>query len=239
VNVPHTLRRAAFAALARRLALALALAAPAAPARAADVPLPPPPAGTARLGAAPAADGTWVGLSVGPFAAFDRGQSFGAQLDYGFDRTPPSWQKLRLEWHLVLAAARPTADTLLTRTEVVGVYPPMYQQVPAGSEHATALVAEIVPTARVVYPVVPGFSFIADGGVGVVQTVEKYERDETFVGASKTTKNVTGLSIHAGLGVAVDLGARTRLVFQPVALAFLAGTDYSAFTPNIGLAFRL
>jgi hypothetical protein len=238
VNVPNLFHRALRAALARRLALALALA-PAAPALAADVPLPPPPPGTTRLATSPDPGGAWLGVSVGPFAAFDHGQSVGGQIDYGFERTPSSWRRLQLEWHLVVAAARPSADTSLSRTEVVPTFPPTYRQVPSGTQQATALVAELVPTARLRLPVVPGFAVFADGGVGVVQTVEKYQRDEMFVGASTTRKNVTGLSLRAGLGMSVDLGARTRLVFEPIALGFLVGTDYSAFTPNIGLAFRL
>lgn len=234
MNVPNVIRRTALAAtLATLAAPALATA------QRGDVPLPPPPTGTARLVTAPEPGGTWLGLSVGPFAAFDRGQSFAGQIDYGFERTPPGWTRLQLEWHLVVAGARPSEDTQLSRVELVSTYPPQYGAVPSGSEKATAIVAEIVPTARVRLPVVPGFALFADGGVGIVQTVEKYERDETFTGASTTTKNVTGLSLRAGIGVSVDLGARTRLVFQPIALALLLGTDYSAFTPTIGLAYRL
>jgi hypothetical protein len=205
-----------------------------------DVPLPPPPPGTARVAAAPASRGAWLGLSLGAFAAFDRGQSVTGQIDYGIERTPPGWSRLQLEWHLVAAVARPSADTELTRTELVpGSFPPSYRQVAAGSERATALVAEIAPTARLRYPVVPGFALFADGGAGIVQTIEKYQRNETFVGTSTTTKNVTGLSLRAALGLSVDLGERTRLVFEPVAFDLLLGTDYSAFTPNIGVAYRL
>jgi len=206
----------------------------------ADVPLPPPPAGTARVAAAPASSGTWLALSVGAFAAFDRGQSVTGQVDYGFERTPPGWSRLQLEWHLVAAVARPSADTQLTRTELVAAsFPPAYRQVPTGSEHATALVAEIAPTARLRLPLSSGFALFTDAGVGIVQTIEKYERNETFVGTSTTTKNVTGLSLRTALGLSVDVGERVRLVFEPLAFDLLLGTDYSAFTPNIGVAYRL
>jgi hypothetical protein len=223
-----------------------ALAAPATPssgtldaAQRASVPLPPPPPGTARIAAAPASGGSWLGLTVGPFLGFDRGQSIAGQIDYGFERTPPGWSRLQLEWHLVVAFARPSADTKLTRTEYLPTYPPTYRQVSAGSEQATALVAEIAPTARLRYPLASGVALFADGGAGLVQTVEKYERDVTFVGASTTTKNVTGLSLRAALGLSVDLSERMRLVFEPVAFDLLLGTDYSAFTPNFGVAYRL
>lgn len=230
---------------ASRLLLALAallFAGPSALAQQrADVPLPPPPAGAARVApvaTTPGAPG-WLGLSAGPYAAFERGQSLGVVLDYGFDATPARWTRWRLEWHLALALARPSEDTALTR-EVAGGLPGVPgASVPAGVEEASAYVAAIVPTARLRYELAPGFALVLDGGAGVSQTIERYERDETFVGRSERTENVTGLALRLGAGVSVDLAPRVRLLFVPLAVELLAGADYSGFAPSMGLAFRL
>jgi hypothetical protein len=236
VSVPTLVRRAALSAV---LLVALGGARPAsAQSRRADVPLPPPPVGTTRVepvlaDPAPSRGPSWIGLSVGAFAAFDRGQSPAVDLDYGFARTPSGWTRWQLEWHLAVSAARPTDETVITRLDAGGA------SLVSGFDKATVFVAQVVPYARVRYPFVPGFALVVDAGAGVVQTIEKYEHQETFVGASTQTKNVTGLSLRAGLGVSVDLSERTRLVFEPLAYALLLGTDYSAFTPTIGLAYRL
>jgi hypothetical protein len=230
--------------LVRRVALAAALLCALGGARAAsaqsyrpEVPLPPPPAGTTARPAelaspAPASGPSWLGVSAGAFASFDRGQSPAVELDYGFARTPPAWTRWQLEYHVAVAAARPKDELSLFRLE--GTTP-----VASGFDRLTAIVAQVVPYARARYPFVPGFALVLDGGVGVVQSIEKLERTETFVGASKETKNVTGLAVRAGVGVSVDLSERTRLVFEPLAFALLLGLDYSAFTPSIGLAYRL
>lgn len=235
MSVSTLVRRAALAAA---LLAALGGARPASAQSRADVPLPPPPAGTTMRPAeplaspAPSSGPSWLGVSAGAFASFDRGQSPAVELDYGFARTPPSWTRFQLEWHLAVAAARPKDEVALTR--LVGTAP-----VASGYDRVTAIVAQVVPYARIRWAVVPGFAFVLDGGAGVAQSVEKLERAETFVGASKETKNVTGLSVRVGVGVSVDLSERTRLVFEPLAAALLLGPSYSAFTPSIGLAYRL
>jgi len=209
-----------------------------------DVPLPPPPAGTGRLAAAPAAPPRagrapgWIALAAGPYAAFERGQSLGLVLDYGFDATPPRWTRWQLEWHLAVGLSRPSEDTALTREEA-GLPGEPALSVPAGIEDASAYVATIVPTARLRRELAPGFAVVLDGGAGLSQTVERYERDEMFVGRSEQTKNVTGLALRLGAGISVDLGARVRLLFVPLAVDFLVGADWSGFSPSMGLAFRL
>ncbi len=235
MSVPTLLHRLALSAA---LLAALGGARPASAQSRAAVPLPPPPAGTTALPAEPLASpapshgASWLGVSAGAFAGFDRGESPAVELDYGFLRTPPSWTRFQLEWHLAIGVARPKDEVALTRVKGTTA-------LPSGYDRVTAIVAQIVPYARVRYQVVPGFAFVLDGGAGVAQSIEKLERAETFVGASKETKNVTGLAIRAGVGVSVDLSERTRLVFEPLAAALLLGPDYSAFTPSIGLAYRL
>lgn len=235
------------------LVLAAAIAVAAAPrARAQsknDVPLPPPPAGMGRVAASsPPAAGRapgWLGLSAGPFAAFERGQSLGLVLDYGFEATPPGWTRWQLEWHLAFVVSRPTEDTPLFRLESTSGIPGFPGTgtsaviVPAGVEQSTVLLAAIVPTARLRLPVAPGFALVLDGGLGVVQSVEQYERDEMFVGRTERTKNVTGLALRLGAGVTVDFSQRLRLVFEPIAFSILMGPEHSGFTPTLGLAYRL
>lgn len=225
------------------LALGLAAALAAAPRAGAqpaptNVPLPPPPPGTALVApAAPARGGGWVGLAAGPYAAFDRGRSLALVLDYGVPRAP--WGRFDVEWHLAIVAANPGEETGLSRIQPSPGYGVPATSVPSGVEDASAVVVELVPMARLLYPIVPGFALVLDGGVGVCQTIERYERDEMFVGRSEKTKNVTGAVLRAGLGVAVDFTPRLRVLFEPFALSAQLGADYSGFTPLLGLAYRL
>lgn len=198
-----------------------------------EVPLPPPPR------AAASRPPGWLAVSAGPFAAFDRGQSVGLAVDYGYDVTPARLRGWRLEAHLVLVAARPSEDTALFQELAVPVPGVPPERIPAGVEEARALVVSLVPVARLRRELAPGFAVELDGGAGLYQTLERYERDETFLGRSERTKNVTGIALHAAAGVALDLSPRTRLVFRPFAFDLLPGSDWSAFSPRMGLAFRL
>lgn len=232
-----------------RLALAVVIALAASPRAQAqskyDVPLPPPPASTTRVAdptpVAARAPG-WIALSAGPYAAFERGQSASLVLDYGFAATPRTWTRWELEWHLAFVVARPTEDTQLFRLEGSGIpgYPGTGTTiVSSGTEASTVLLAAIVPTARLRLPVAQAFALVLDGGLGLVQSVERYERDEMFIGRTERTKNVTGLALRVGAGVSVDFTERLRLVFQPIAFSFLMGPEFSGFTPSLGLAYRL
>ncbi|HSD22606.1 MAG TPA: hypothetical protein VLC54_21320 [Anaeromyxobacter sp.] len=226
--------------LAVALGVAAALAAaPRAGAQPAAVPLPPPPPGTTLVvpATSPARGAGWVGLAAGPYAAFERGRSIALVLDYGIPRAP--WGRLEVEWHLAIVAANPGEETGLNRLQPSPGYGVPAMTVPSGVENASALVIEVVPMARLRYPIVPGFGLVIDGGVGVCQTFERYERDEMFVGRSEQSKNVTGVVLRAGLGVAVDFTPRLRLLFEPVAFSAQLGADYSGFTPLLGLAYRL
>lgn len=226
-------------AVALGLAAALAAAPPALaqPAPTA-VPLPPPPPGTTLVApeAAPNGGG-WFGVAAGPYAAFERGRSFALVLDYGIPRAPLG--RFDLEWHLAVVAASPSEESGLSRLQPSPGFGVPAMSVPSGIEEASALVLEVVPMARLRYAFVPGFALVVDGGVGVCQTFERYERDEMFVGRSEESKNVTGVVLRAGLGVAVDFTPRLRLLFEPVALSAQLGADYSGFTPLLGLAYRL
>jgi hypothetical protein len=254
------LRRGAAAALAAALAAAApAQAAPrkeaaaasarttqtapattAAPARAlvpvrstapASVPL-PPPADTALR-----PRGGWLTVSAGAWSGFDLGQSVALHVEYGIDRTPASWRRLGLEYRLSVMAARPTDETELTRL-VVQPYPHPPISVPAGLEETNTWVVEVVPSARVRLAF-EKFALFADGGIGLAQTLERVERAEMFVGSTTETENVTGLVLRLGAGMSFDLSPRTRLLLVPVALSVQLGPSYSAYTPSLGLSYRL
>jgi hypothetical protein len=195
----------------------------------ADVPLPPPPAGT-RL----ERRGATLGVAVGPWAAFDTGKSFAAHLDYGFPRTPPTWSRLELEYRLAVMISRPSEDTTLSRTALPG-----QPQLDVGTKKTRVWLFEAVPTARVRYPVGPTFALVADGGLGLAQTLERYESEETFVGHAVKTRNVTGLVVRVGGGATLDVGERLRFVFLPVALSFQLGPGYGGYAPSLGIAYRM
>lgn len=196
-----------------------------------DVPLPPPPPGT-RL----ERRGATIGLAVGPWAAFETGKSNAVHLDYGFLRTPPGWRKLELEVRLAATVARPSEDTPLTRW----VQPPygLPVAVDAGVEETRVWLIEIVPTARVRWPIANRLALFADGGLGIVQTIEEYEREEMFRGRIVTRQNVTGLVVRAAGGLALDVAERVRVLFVPLALSFHAGPKFSGFAPYLGVAYR-
>jgi hypothetical protein len=133
--------------------------------------------------------------------------------------------------------AHPTDDTPLTTVVVPPYGTPV--QISSGSEKMTAWVIEAVPTARVRYPVHPKVSLFADGGLGLAQTIERYERDEMFAGHSEKSVNQTTVVVRLGGGLSVDLSDRTRLVVLPLALSLQLGTGFSAYVPTFGLAYRL
>jgi hypothetical protein len=240
---PPARRALAAAAIAAALASpASALAAPAAAqqkdltpratasrASKADVPLPPPPAGT-RL----EHRGATLGVALGPWAAFDTGKSIAAHLDYGFPRTPPGWSRLELEYRLAVMVSRPSEDTPLTRTTL-----PPFGQMDVGVKRTRVWLFEAVPTARLRLPVGPAFALVADGGLGLAQTLERYESEETFVGHTVKTRNVTGLVLRVGGGASLDVGERLRVVFLPVALSLQLGPGYGGYAPSLGIAYRM
>lgn len=205
--------------------------APAPRSAATEIPLPPPPPGThlARR------DST-VGVAVGPWAAFRTGKSVALHLDYGFPRTPPGWRRVGLELRLSAMVARPTEETPLTRT----VIPPfgLPVEMDAGVEDTRVWLVEVVPTARLRLPVGTGFALFADGGVGLAQTIEKYDRIEMYRGHVEEKQNVTGLVVRVGAGLALDVGERVRLLFQPLALSFHVGPKFSGYAPSLGVAYR-
>lgn len=208
-------------------------AAPAALARPAAAPLPPPPA------EAPAdpRPGATLAVSAGPWAGFDTGGSAAIQVDYGFLRTPQTWARLELEVRLAVMLARPTGETGLTTVVVPPYGTPV--EISSGVERMSAWVIEAVPTLRLRLPVNPKFALFVDGGLGLAQTIERYEREEMYLGASEETKNVTGLVLRLGAGMAFQVSERTRVVFVPLALSLQLGPDFSAFVPTLGVAYRL
>lgn len=191
-----------------------------------------------RARPAPSVRTAWVGGAVGAISAFDVGKSVALQLDYGVLRTPPSWRRFDLEWHLVVAFARPTGETPLSAT----VIPPFGftpVQVSAGQEQVTALLFEVVPTARFLWTVTQGVAFFADAGLGLCQTFESYDRSEMFNGRSTRSEYATGVVARIGAGLAADVAPRWRVVFEPLALELQLGPKFSAFTPTLGVAYRL
>jgi len=197
------------------------------------VPLPPPPAGAApkpgRVG--------WLAVSAGPWAGFDLGQSAALHVDYGFLRTPPGWRRAQLEVRLSVMVARPSEDTDLTRVITPAFGSPV--SVYAGVEETRVWAVEVVPMARVRLPFGEKFALYADGGVGLAQTIEKYDRQEMYAGHTERTENVTGLVLRLGAGMSFALSPRTRLLFEPVAVSLQLGPDFSAYVPTLGLAYRL
>ncbi|HEY6005563.1 MAG TPA: hypothetical protein VIV57_21965, partial [Anaeromyxobacter sp.] len=194
-----------------------------------DVPLPPPPAGT-RL----ERRGATLGLAVGPWAGFGTGKSIAAHLDYGFPRTPAGWSRFELEYRLAVMVSHPSQDTTLSRATV-----PPFGQMDVGVKETRVWLFEAVPTARLRFPVGPTFALLADGGLGLAQTLERYESEETFVGHTVKTRNVTGLVVRVGAGASLDVGERLRIVFLPVALSLQLGPGYGGYTPSLGIAYRM
>jgi hypothetical protein len=178
----------------------------------------------------------WLAIGAGPWAGLDAGSGVAVHLDYGLTRTPPSWETVSLEWRLGVMFARPTSSTDLSRTVVTGL---TITQVPSGSEKTSLYLVEVVPSARVRWAIGEKFALFADGGAGVAQTVERKERDEQFVGRTVTTKNVTGLVLRLAGGLSLDLSQSVRVLLVPVGISFQVGPEWSSFTPELAVAFRL
>jgi len=203
---------------------------PAAPAPAPTV-APPRPASLR-------ADTAFFGAGIGAVSAFKTGKAISLSLDYAIVRTPAGWRKLDLEWHLVASFSRPTGDT-----ELSGTVTPPYSGTPvavsSGSEELKATLFEVVPTARVLWTATPGVAFFAEGGLGLCQTLERYDRSEMFYGRSQRSEYATGFVARLGLGLAADVTPRWRVVLEPVAFDLQLGPKFSAFTPTLGVAYRL
>jgi opacity protein-like surface antigen len=198
----------------------------------AAIPLPPPPADApARRGAG------WLSVAAGLWGGLDAGQGGAVVADYGYLRTPGFWNGMDLELHLSASVGRASKDTQLTATIPQPFGPAL--ALPSGVEEQSAWIVEVVPTARLRLRLGPTVALLADGGVGVCQTVESYTRDELFAGRTETTQNQTSLVVHLGAGMTFDLSERARIVFVPLALSLQLGTGFSAFVPTLGLAYRL
>jgi hypothetical protein len=233
-------RRAASAALA----LGLLAAAPAA----ADVPLPPAPAGTRRIevplpppptGSTLAERPGWLAVAGGPWSAFDLGRGAAVTVDYGVRAARPVLRAGELEWHLVVLAARPAETTDLYRTPAPAFPGFPVTPVLAGTVQREAILVEVVPTARVRLPLAPGLALFADGGLGLSEAIEETVEDETFVGKTTSTRAVTAVVLRLGAGISYDATDRLRVVFHPIAFSAELGSRWSAFSPTLGLAFRL
>jgi hypothetical protein len=208
----------------------------AAPSRIVDVPLPPAPVAAAPVAAAPRT--TWLGVSAGPFAAFDRGSGFAVAIDYGRTATPARWRRAELELHVPVTLSRPSSTEDVTRTftffgETISDT--------FGRRELTATLVEIVPTARVRLPLGPArtFALFADGGLGLAFGVIDEVEDERFRGHTETRDAAMALALRIGAGFSYDATPRLRVLFQPVALTFHAGTDWSSYTALAGLSYRL
>lgn len=199
----------------------------------ADVPLPPPPAGT-RL----EHRGATLAVGVGPWVGFSTGSAVAVHVDYGFPRTPAGWSRVELEYRLAVMMARPSYDKGLTST-VVAPFPVLSTTIDVGTKKTRAWVVEAVPTARLRLPLGPNFAVFADGGVGLAQSVERSEANQTFAGTTVKTQNVTGLVLRLGGGASFDVGERLRILFLPVALSLEIGPGYGAYTPTLAAAYRM
>jgi hypothetical protein len=210
------------------------------------VPLPPPPAGTQLerrpLPPHPATtrperrDAT-LSAGVGPWVGFGTGQSFALHVDYGFERTPPGWSRFELEVRLAVMVARPSYDTSLTET-VISPTTFAPTQIDVGVKKTRAWLVEAIPFARLRYSVAPKLTLLADAGLGLAQSVERIERDQTFSGRTVKTQNVTGLVLRVGGGGSFPIGERLRVVFLPLALSLELGPGYGAYVPSVSIAYQ-
>jgi hypothetical protein len=182
--------------------------------------------------------GAFVGGGIGALSAFGTGSSILLHLDYAVVRTPPSWRRLDLEWHVIAAFARPTGDKGLT-AQVIPPFSTTPVQVNAGTEKVTALLFEVIPTARALWTPVQGVAFFGDAGLGLAQTFESYDRSEMYLGHSTRREYATGFVLRLGAGLALDVAPRWRVLFEPLAVDLMLGPKLSAWTPTLGVAFRL
>ena len=199
------------------------------------------PAPTTRTPATPVAPAAparfgWFGGSFGALNA-STGKSVLAQIDYGVVRTPPGWDRFDLEWHVVGTFAAPSGDKSLDGFAVPPVGPPV--SVNAGQEKVKALLFEVVPTARLLWTPTRGVAFFGDGGVGLVQSFESYDRSELYMGHSTHNEYATGFVVHLGMGMAADVAPRWRVVLAPLAFDLMVGPKFSSWTPTLGVAYRL
>lgn len=215
--------------------------------RAAAVPAAAPSTRSAAPAAIPAAPAPaaapvgprvgWLSAAAGLWGGFDAGQGPAVVVDYGYLRTPRFWGGGDLELHVSASLGRASQDTRLTTSVPQPIGPPL--TLPAGVEEQSAWIVEVVPFARLRLPVGVKTALLVDGGVGVSQTVESYERDELYAGRTETTQNQTSLVVHVGGGMTFDLSQRARVVFVPLAISLQLGTGFSAYVPTLGLAYRL
>jgi hypothetical protein len=201
---------------------------------AADVPLPPPPPGLRLLPSRAA----WLAVSGGPFAALKQGSATALTLDYGFASSRQPWSGTDLEWHLVAVGAAPGHDGALVVTAPAFPGGPSVSTV-VGTSRRSAWVAQLAPTARLRRVLAPGFAVFADGGLGLGLAWDETVEDQAFVGRTTTTRATLAVVARLGAGVTWDATERLRLVLHPIALSAELGSDWSAFTPSLGLAFRL
>lgn len=202
-----------------------------APPKALEVPLPPPPAvAPARI--------AWMGVSAGPFVGLDRGSGFAVSVDYGRTATPSRWRRAELELHLPVTVSRPTnEEDLSVSVNFLGeTFTDTF-----GHREETATLVEIVPTARLRVPLGPArtLALFADGGVGLAFGLLEEIEDQRFRGRTETTDAAMALALRLGAGLSYDATPRLRLLVQPVALTFHAGTDWSSYTALAGLSYRL
>ncbi len=209
-------------------------AAAASPARATFVPLPPPP----RMASASAGRVSWFGGSIGALSAFGTGTSILAQIDYGVLKTPPGWNRFDLELHVLSSFAAPAGEKSLGGSAMPPVGPGPIP-VNAGQEKVTSLLFQVVPTARVLWTATRGVAFFGDGGLGLVQTFESYDRSEMFMGHSTHNEYATGFVLHLGAGLAADVAPRWRVVLAPLAFDLMVGPKFSSWTPTLGVSYRL
>ncbi len=252
--MPRSIPRLARAACAAALAAALVLALPAhaaqkkvsprpartpapavapPPAEAAPAVQPGPPADATALRASPG--GSSIGVGIGYWSGSKVGKGAALTVDYGLVRTPPSWQRLELEWRLAIMFARATEKNSLS--QLVAAFPPTY--LATGYEKTSAYVIEIAPTARVRLALGPTFALFVDAGVGIAQTMDTYERDEMYVGRTVKKENVTGLVVRGGAGLSWDASPGIRVMLIPLMGSLEVGPKYSAFEPTLAVAFRL
>lgn len=213
-----------------RTALPLLLATVLPAAAVAVDPAPPPPVGAGRA---------YKLAVLGGFLAHDDVGSPSVQLDVARDATPGKWRRLQLEWHLPIRLGRPHWEGTLTRSVPLPTVPPSTTQEEVGTTEDTVWILEAVPSARLIVPIVPGFSIHVEAGLGLSQTVETHVEDQIYVGRTETRTLELAVAVRAAVGVTYRLGERLDLVLQPAAFGARLGAGESNFSALWGLSYRL
>ncbi len=194
----------------------------------------PPPITASTVVGGPGA--TSITVAVGPLALFEGASALAFQLDYGTVRRQSA--TFAFEWHLPVTVSLPNTSADITRAQQAIPGGP-YVTVVTGRKTDDLILAQVVPTARLVYGLGPRVALHADGGAGIGEVIEKIDEDEQSFGHTVTDKYTTALVVRLAAGMTYDVSAHLRISLQPLVVSWLPGTDFSSFSSLLGIAYRL